>query len=480
MFDKRQLLLKTFKLFDLLVFFAAFALSTWTVYTAYGFEFSFEVFLSMRIKIENFVLFIGLILCWQFTFSAFGLYHSKRLLDTRLRESLDVLKATSLSSLLLLLFAWLFDMLLITPLFIVVFWVSCSSICILSRLALRKVLKWVRLKGHNLRYLLIVGTNERARDFAKKIEAKPELGYCFLGFVDEKWSGNGDLKKYGWSLVSNLKGFKNYINNNVVDEVVIALPLQSLYREASEIFSACEEQGVIVRNLFEIYNRKISRSRTEYFGDMPVVTHYTGGMHGLKLTIKRTLDIIISALLLIILSPLALIAAIAIKIDSPGPVHFLQERVGLNKRIFRMYKFRTMADGAEKRQDELEKMNEAIGPVFKIKNDPRITRVGKILRKTSIDEIPQLFNVLRGDMSLVGPRPLPVRDYNGFSQDWQRRRFSVRPGITCLWQVNGRSNTSFEHWMKLDMEYIDSWTLKLDLKILLLTVPAVLRGSGAV
>jgi lipopolysaccharide/colanic/teichoic acid biosynthesis glycosyltransferase len=184
--------------------------------------------------------------------------------------------------------------------------------------------------------------------------------------------------------------------------------------------------------------------------------------------------------LLVILSPLALITAIAIKIDSPGPVRFVQERVGLNKRKFRLYKFRTMVDSADQKQGDLEDLNEVSGPVFKINNDPRITSVGKIVRKTSIDELPQLFNVLKGDMSIVGPRPLPVRDYNGFDQDWHRRRFSVRPGITCLWQVKGRSNTSFVRWMELDMEYIDTWSLRLDLKILLRTVPAVLRGSGAV
>ena len=168
-----------------------------------------------------------------------------------------------------------------------------------------------------------------------------------------------------------------------------------------------------------------------------------------------------------------------IKLTSPGPVLFVQERVGLGKRSFRLYKFRTMMQGAEKKLAELEHLNEMSGPVFKIKNDPRITKIGHFLRKTSIDELPQLINVLKGDMSLVGPRPLPVRDYNGFEQDWQRRRFSVRPGITCLWQVNGRSNVSFDKWMKLDMEYIDNWSLLLDFKILILTIPAVFRGSGA-
>jgi len=181
----------------------------------------------------------------------------------------------------------------------------------------------------------------------------------------------------------------------------------------------------------------------------------------------------------IINHPVFLLTAIAIKLTSPGPIFFVQDRVGLNKRRFCMYKFRTMIPDAEKKQDELEDFNEASGPVFKIKNDPRITPIGRILRKLSIDELPQLFNVLKGDMSLVGPRPLPIRDYNGFSEDWHRRRFSIRPGITCLWQVNGRSDTSFEEWIKLDMEYIDNWSLWMDMKILLLTVPAVIKGSGA-
>jgi lipopolysaccharide/colanic/teichoic acid biosynthesis glycosyltransferase len=183
--------------------------------------------------------------------------------------------------------------------------------------------------------------------------------------------------------------------------------------------------------------------------------------------------------LLVLLSPLFLIVAILIKLDSRGAVFFVQERIGLSKRKFRMYKFRTMVDDAETIQATLEKLNEASGPVFKIKHDPRITRVGKVLRRASIDELPQLFNVLIGGMSLVGPRPLPVRDYQGLERNWHRRRFSVRPGITCLWQVNGRSSVHFEKWMELDMQYIDHWSLWLDLKILAKTMPAVLKGTGA-
>jgi exopolysaccharide biosynthesis polyprenyl glycosylphosphotransferase len=195
--------------------------------------------------------------------------------------------------------------------------------------------------------------------------------------------------------------------------------------------------------------------------------------------VKRIIDFAVSLTLIVLLSPLFLVVAIFIKFTSPGPVFFVQKRLGLSKRRFSIYKFRTMVVDAEKKMHELEDLNEVSGPVFKMRKDPRITPVGRFLRKTSIDELPQLFNVLKGEMSLVGPRPLPVRDYEGFDQDWQRRRFSVVPGITCLWQVNGRSSVSFEQWMELDMQYIDQWSLWLDLKILARTIPAVLKGSGA-
>jgi exopolysaccharide biosynthesis polyprenyl glycosylphosphotransferase len=265
----------------------------------------------------------------------------------------------------------------------------------------------------------------------------------------------------------------------VVDEVVIALPMKSFYNEAAQIVSACEEQGITVRNLSDIFTPKLARFEAEGFEGIPLTSHYTGKLSGWQIAIKRVMDFVISAVLLVILSPLLLVTAIVIKLNSPGTVLFIQERVGLNKRRFRLYKFRTMVEGADKKQVDLETLNEVDGPVFKIRNDPRITSVGKFLRKASIDELPQLINVLKGDMSLVGPRPLPVRDYKGFAYDWHRRRFSVRPGITCLWQVNGRSSIPFEKWMELDMNYIDRWSLWLDLKILSKTIPSVLKGIGA-
>ena len=439
---------------------------------------SFGEFLHMRVKIENVALFLCLMLLWHLLFSSMGLYHSKRLSGLK-SEAKDVLKATTVGTFVIFCAAWIFMIEIVTPVFLLVFWTAMSAATILSRISLRNALKWIRLRGKNIRFMLIVGTNERARKFARNIETRSELGYCLIGFVDEKWKGNGDLENNGWKLVCDFNGLSPYISQNVVDEVVIALPMQSMYREASKIFSASEQQGIIVRYLSDLFNRKLAHSKAESFEGESLISNYTGAMGGWPVAIKRAIDIVISAVLLVIFFPVALVTAVAIKINSPGPVHYVQERVGLNKRRFRLYKFRSMVDRADQKQGKLEDLNEVCGPVFKIKNDPRITSVGKILRKTSIDELPQLFNVLKGDMSLVGPRPLPVRDYKGFDQDSHRRRFSVRPGLTCLWQINGRSSTPFEKWMELDMQYIDNWSLWLDFNILIKTIPAILQGSGA-
>jgi exopolysaccharide biosynthesis polyprenyl glycosylphosphotransferase len=229
----------------------------------------------------------------------------------------------------------------------------------------------------------------------------------------------------------------------------------------------------MVRFLSDVFNNP------DLSHDIPVITSSAGLEPSAATGVKRALDVFVSLFMLTLLAPLAAVIIVAIKLTSPGPTHFGQERLGLNKHRFRMLKFRTMGVNAEAQQAALEELNEAEGPVFKIKNDPRVTSIGRLLRKTSLDELPQLFNVLKGDMSLVGPRPLPVKDYEGFDEDWHRRRFSVRPGMTCLWQVGGRSDVSFSRWMELDMEYIDNWSLGLDLRILARTVPAVLRGSGA-
>ena len=272
---------------------------------------------------------------------------------------------------------------------------------------------------------------------------------------------------------------QSMLDTEPVDEVFVSLPMDKYGHVIEAIVQLCQEQGIVVRVQPDLSLRTFVKPYIGEFNGVPFVTVRSVPPDGWPLFIKRLIDVVGGAALLVGLAPLLAIAALLIKIDSPGPILFRQERIGLNKRRFQLLKFRTMVVGADQQQHGMEQLNEANGPVFKIKDDPRITRLGKFLRRYSIDELPQLFNVLNGDMSLVGPRPLPVRDVERINVQWHKRRFSVKPGITCLWQVNGRSDVSFDHWVQLDLEYIDKWCLGLDIKILIKTVPVVLRGSGA-
>jgi exopolysaccharide biosynthesis polyprenyl glycosylphosphotransferase len=380
----------------------------------------------------------------------------------------------------------IFDIKLVTPLFLLIFWLMTTSLAILSRMAVRLIIRRSWARGVNLQNAVIVGTNKRAVGFAQNLEQSSGLGYRVMGFVDQEWEGNTVFQRSGYPRVADFNNFPTFLRANAVDEVIIDLPLNSFYQEVSYIVGLCVQQGIIVRflsdSLYLLFDMKLARTELEEVQDQVVLSVYTGAMGGWPILAKRAFDFLAAFLLILVLSPLLLLVAVLIKLTSPGgPVFFVQDRIGLRKRRFKVIKFRTMVPGAEQTITALERYNEASGPVFKIKNDPRVTLLGRFLRKTSIDELPQLFNVLTGDMSLVGPRPLPLRDYAGFSEDWHRRRFSVKPGITCLWQVYGRSSLSlpFEKWMQLDMEYIDRWSLWLDFKILAQTIPAVIYGRGA-
>jgi exopolysaccharide biosynthesis polyprenyl glycosylphosphotransferase len=272
---------------------------------------------------------------------------------------------------------------------------------------------------------------------------------------------------------------ESVIAQEPVDEVFITLPRDKYGHLVEMIVRLCEEQGIIVRMHAEMFKLRFARWQVDELNGEPIVTVHSGPLDGWQLIAKRLIDLCGTVMLLIAAAPILGLIALLIKVDSPGPVFFKQERVGRNKRRFQLFKFRTMVNGADKQQQMLEHLNEAAGPVFKIKDDPRITRIGKFLRCYSIDELPQLFNVLKGEMSLVGPRPLPVRDVARIDIRWHKRRLSVKPGVTCLWQVNGRSDVSFNDWVRMDLEYIDQWSLGLDMKILMKTIPVVLKGSGA-
>jgi exopolysaccharide biosynthesis polyprenyl glycosylphosphotransferase len=474
---RRKFLIGIYKLSDLLILSLVGVISKALLLYSTG-QLALDQFLAIGATSKHALLIVSSLFLWHATFSSLGLYESKRFSSPE-SEVKDILKATSLGTLFIFVLITLTLPEFALPVLLFTFWVASSSITVGVRKLMRSLLTRLRIKGRNLRHILIIGTNPRARLLAEKIQARPEMGYHLLDFMDPPWPGLPMPARDDRTAPADLDGFSDFLRQQVIDEVVICLPLKTFYDKAQEIIQLCEEQGVIVRVLADLFELKLGRVRFEQFEGLSLLTVYTGTIENWKTLVKRMMDVTFSLGLIILLSPLLLLVALALKLSSPGPILFTQDRVGYNKRRFLLYKFRTMVQDAEKLQAELETLNEAAGPVFKIKNDPRITRLGKFLRKTSLDELPQLFNVVKGDMSLVGPRPLPLRDYEGFDKDWQRRRFSVRPGITCLWQVSGRTGISFDEWMQLDIQYIDQWSLWLDIKILAKTIPAVLRGEGA-
>jgi exopolysaccharide biosynthesis polyprenyl glycosylphosphotransferase len=476
-FNRRLLMKYLAKLFDLCSLVMSFVLAVIIVHFPVV-DMSPADFMAVRVKLSNCLLFALLLLMWHNLFVVSGLYVSKRM-TTRRAEIFEVCKATILASVLLLVSVRVFHKGMVTPAVVLVFCVLSTGLMISGRLGARTVLGILRSRGKNARFLLIVGTNERAMAFARQITDRPELGYSIVGFVDDDWDGIRTFERSGHTRCCDFAGLANFLRGNVVDEAAIYLPLRSYYEHAAQLVALCEQHGFLIRFDPQVFNLKIANSSHDGLDEYSQVVAAARSVDTWPAIVKRVMDFTCSLLLLLILAPVFLLVAILIKFMSSGPVFFRQTRVGRNKRQFRIYKFRTMIAGAEQIQEQLMSMNEMTGPVFKIKKDPRVTPLGRVLRKTSIDELPQLINVLKGDMSLVGPRAMSLRDYNLFDQDWQRRRFSVKPGITCLWQIHGRNSIPFEKWMELDMQYIDKWSLWLDLKILARTLPAVLRGTGA-
>ena len=325
------------------------------------------------------------------------------------------------------------------------------------------------------RSAIIVGTGRRAAMLRARLQSHYSQ-FEFHGSIDDVYMGTDAEKDIYLGPISELE---NLLKTHPIEIVLIGLPMKSRYDDIQRVINICEAVGVESQYMQDIFETSQARVQV-HLQDPQNFTVWSTANRDPKQHLKRAFDLIGASLLLAIFSPFMLAAAIAVRLSSPGPVLFVQQRYGRHRKRFPMFKFRSMVADAEAQQKKLEAINEAQGPVFKLKSDPRVTRVGAFLRKTSIDELPQLFNVLRGEMSLVGPRPLPLRDVSRFEETWLLRRFSVRPGLTCLWQVNGRSNTSFDYWIKQDLLYIDHWSLGLDLKILVQTIPAVLRGSGAV
>jgi exopolysaccharide biosynthesis polyprenyl glycosylphosphotransferase len=441
---------------------------------------SLETHYPIQVFSATFVLALG----WHVALRVNGLYRGGRRRES-LRETLKVGWACSFCALMSLVWLWLIgsesmrnsvDLVVVAVLFGIVSFAAILT----TRLISRAMIQAFRARGRNRRHILIVGTNRRANSFVRELAGHPEWGYCVQGFVDDQWWSKQTADSHLGALVGGLDSVPELLRTLPVDEVIVALPLASFYQQIAGIISSCRDHGIAVRFLGTFFDRQDSKRTAFLHGTISTITLHDESWNAWAFMIKRVADVTISVLLLVTLAPLFLMIALLIKLTSPGPVFFRQTRMGYGKRPFEILKFRTMVQNAERLMAQVEHLNETQGPTFKLKNDPRITPTGKFLRKTSLDEIPQLFNVLVGEMSLVGPRPLPLRDYEGFSQDWHRRRFSVKPGITCLWQIMGRSSIGFDEWMALDMRYIDQWSVWLDIKILFQTIPAVFRGSGAV
>ncbi len=360
--------------------------------------------------------------------------------------------------------------------FIVTFFGSLLVMRATGRVAQQSFFVWLRQRGRNLRVALIVGSGPRAARVLREIECHPEYGYFVAGIVDDPISNSAvDLAHLGC-----LSDLPDILHKTRVDEVFVALPLRSHYDEIVHAIEICEEQGIAVHIPGNLFKLAIAQARSSHLASVPLISILSSGpMDGVPYLMKRSLDRAGALILLILLAPVFVAIGLAIRVTMGSPVLFRQPRVGFQRRVFTCNKFRTMINGADRHMAELETLNEADGPVFKIKNDPRVTRLGSWLRRTSLDELPQLLNVLKGDMSLVGPRPLPLRDVSRFDRPALNRRFSVWPGMTCTWQVSGRSDLSFEDWIRLDLEYVDRWSFGGDLQILLKTIQAVARRRGA-
>lgn len=435
-------------------------------------------FLSTRIKLSNAVLSGVLLYIWHFCFRHYGLYLSSRL-NTPNEILHRVVKAVGVSSIILLMIAKIGDWKVITLWTTACFAGIAVSFVGALRMSVYRLSRYVRRHGMNTKSLLILGGGARSRRIIEKISRKSELGYRISGYLDSAPSfSQNQIAGVPW--LGGFEDLRKIIDEKIVDEVVVALPIKSHYAQIKTAISQLEEQGVAVHLLSDFFPHRLARIEPQDFYGMPMLSlHNTPPVYW-HTEVKRIIDILGAVTLLTLCAPLFIIIAVVIRLDSRGAIFFRQERVGYNKRRFYMIKFRTMVADAEARLEEIEHLNEKSGPIFKIRQDPRITRIGGILRKFSLDELPQLINVLLGDMSLVGPRPLSVRDAIRIEEYWQKRRFSIKPGMTCLWQISGRSNLSFEEWVDLDLKYIDNWSLQLDGWILLKTIPAVLTTRGAV
>lgn len=404
-----------------------------------------------------------------------GLYRLRARWSWR-REAIDVGIAVMLLAFAVFTVLFLVRLPNVSRLFLLLLFPAQLALTLGTRLTIRALFMHLRRRGANTRYLLVIGANPGAQAFAAKIAAHREIGLMVVGHLvapADRASGGRAVRA---PILGDIDAIETVLHGHVIDEVAVCLtPEDVAYLEP--VARLCEEEGKVVRIPQTEPGMFLPGGRIEEFFGMPILSLVYGPDRTIGLIAKRALDVGLGGLALLLASPILLGIALVILARDGRPILFRQTRIGLHGRPFQVVKFRTMVRDAEARLEALEAYNEIRGHAFKVTHDPRLTRTGSWLRRTSLDELPQLWNVIRGEMSLVGPRPPLPREVAGYDV-WHRRRLSMAPGITGLWQVSARREPDFDRWVRLDLDYIDRWSLWLDLKILAKTVPAVLGGSG--
>lgn len=438
--------------------------------------------------LEYYALYLGLLPVFLFMWGSllyyFGMYNTSRLWS--IPESLgSILKAAIVGFIIFGSYVFILRMQEdISRLFIGFIFITAAILLSFEKIVLVLIIRILSKMDMSFksalvafRRILIVGTGKRSSDFIELIKNNPGWNIRIVGLLDMDIAKKG-VRINGQEVIGTLNDIPHLIQNNVIDEIVFIVP-RSWLNKIEDIMLYCENAGLKVHLAVNLFDLKFSRAKQTDLHGFPLLVFENTPEKLEHLFIKRLFDFFVSGFALIILIPVFMIIAIGIKITSEGPVFYKQLRCGLYGRKFMFYKFRTMVKDAESRLKDLLIYNEMSGPVFKMMNDPRVTGIGKWLRKFSLDELPQLWNVLKGDMSLVGPRPPLPHEVENYD-NCQRRRLSMRPGITCLWQISGRNKiVDFNEWMKLDLEYIDNWSLWLDVKTLFKTIPVVFSGLGA-
>jgi len=431
--------------------------------------------LDFKVEREDAFLIILILLVWFFFLHKQGAYSYQRF--TSFSTELKIIFNSSLYGILIILsiiFIFRWDYIPRSLIALFLFVNTISLVC--EKYLLFYAAKMIRAKGLNRKRVLIVGSGRNSKKVIGVIKERLNWGLDIVGYLREDGNDN-DLLAEELECLGTFADIKQVLHSIQIDEVIVAISAKRM-SSLVDILKICEIEGVQTRIISDFLGKFSKNIRADVVYDLPIISIYTT-TDDWRLLVKLVFDFVVATTLLIILSPLILVITILIKISSPGPVFYAWKVIGLNKKAFTGYKFRSMIEQADSLKSTLLQENEMSGPVFKITDDPRITKIGRILRKYSLDELPQLLSVIKGDMSLVGPRPPLESEFDEFDS-WHRRKLSVKPGLTCLWQINGRSDiTEFNTWAKLDLEYIDNWSLFLDFKILLKTIPVVLFGKGA-